>query len=133
MSDEIYREVILDYYRNPRNKGEIEKPDISAEDYNPLCGDKISFQMQINGNGMVDTAKFNGEGCAISQASASMLTEMVEGKNLDEMREMNKDDVLESLGTTDLGPVRIKCALLPLKVLKLGVYSYLGEAQKLKE
>ena len=99
MSDEIYREVILDYYRNPRNKGEIEKPDISAEDYNPLCGDKISFQMQINGNGMVDTAKFNGEGCAISQASASMLTEMVEGKNLDEMREMNKDDVLESLGT----------------------------------
>ena len=117
---DLYREYILDHYQNPRNYGELEDPDISHEEYNPLCGDRVVFQLKLDNDRVVDV-KFHGEGCAISQASASMLTEQVLGKTLDELKALTKEDVLEMLGIP-IGPVRIKCALLPLKALKAGVY-----------
>ncbi|MFQ5941282.1 MAG: Fe-S cluster assembly sulfur transfer protein SufU [Nitrososphaerales archaeon] len=137
-SADIYREIILDYYRNPRNYGKIDSPDISVRDSNPLCGDEIEIHLKFDG-GKVKDVKFTGKGCAISQASASMLTEMIIGKNLEDVKKIGKDVILESLGLPNLGPARIKCALLSLKTLKLGVYSYLVEkigtpdAEKLKE
>lgn len=126
MSSEIYKDIILDYYRNPRNFGDLPEPDVRAKDSNPLCGDVIEMQLKIKG-GKVDDIRFKGKGCAISQASASMLTEAVKGKTLDEIKAMGKPNVLELLGI-DPGPTRIKCALLGLKVLKLSVYGYLGQA-----
>ena len=137
-SADIYREIILDYYRNPRNFGKIDSPDITLRESNPLCGDEIEIQVKFDGDKVKDI-KFNGKGCAISQASASMLTEMVMGKSLEDMKKVGKEDILESLGLPNLGPARIKCALLSLKALKLGVYAYLVEkmgsadAEKLKE
>jgi nitrogen fixation NifU-like protein len=126
MSSDIYKDIILDYYRNPRNFGDLPNPDVRAKDSNPLCGDIIEMQLKIN-DGKVEDVRFKGKGCAISQASASMLTEVVKGKSLDEVKAMSKADVLNLLGI-DPGPTRIKCALLGLKVMKLGVYAYLGQA-----
>jgi len=126
MSSDIYKDIILDYYRNPRNFGDLPNPDVRAKDSNPLCGDIIEMQLKIN-DGKVEDVRFKGKGCAISQASASMLTEVVKGKSLDEVKAMRKADVLNLLGI-DPGPTRIKCALLGLKVMKLGVYAYLGQA-----
>ena len=126
MSSDIYRDIILDYYRHPRNAGELANADVRAKDSNPLCGDIIEMQLKIN-DGKIDDVRFQGKGCAISQASASMLTEVVKGKSLDEVKGMGKSDVLELLGI-DPGPTRIKCALLGLKVLKLAVYGFLGQA-----
>lgn len=117
---DLYREYILDHYQNPRNYGEMEDPDISHEEYNPLCGDRLVFQLKLNNDRVVDV-KFYGEGCAISQASASMLTEMVAGKSVEELKAITRDDVLEMLGIP-IGPVRMKCALLSLKALKAGIY-----------
>lgn len=126
MSSEIYKDIILDYYRHPKNYGDLQEPDVRAKDENPLCGDVIEMQLKIK-DGKVDDLRFKGKGCAISQASASMLTEVVKGKTLDYVKALDKSDVLELLGI-DPGPTRIKCALLGLKVLKLGVYGYLGQA-----
>jgi nitrogen fixation NifU-like protein len=126
MSSEIYKDIILDYYRNPRNFGDLPNPDVRAKDSNPLCGDIIEMQLKIT-DGKVEDVRFKGKGCAISQASASMLTEIVKGKTLDEVKSMSKTDVLNLIGI-DPGPTRIKCALLGLKVVKLGVYGYLGQA-----
>lgn len=126
MSSEIYKDIILDYYRNPRNFGDLPEPDVRAKDSNPLCGDIIEMQLKFK-DGRVEDIRFKGKGCAISQASASMLTEHVKGKTLDEIKALSKADVLELLGI-DPGPTRIKCALLGLKVLKLGVYAHLGQA-----
>jgi nitrogen fixation NifU-like protein len=126
MSSDIYKDIILDYYRNPRNFGDLPNADVRAKDSNPLCGDIIEMQLKIT-DGKVDDVRFKGKGCAISQASASMLTEVVKGKTLDEIKNMGKTDVLNLLGI-DPGPTRIKCALLGLKVVKLGVYGYLGQA-----
>ncbi len=126
MSSEIYRELILDYYRNPRNFGKLEPHDISARDSNPLCGDEIEIQVRVDPNKKIEEIKFTGKGCAISQASASMLTESAKGKPLDWVRELSKEDIFKLLGTRDLGPARVKCALLSMKVLKTGVYTYLG-------
>lgn len=117
---DLYREHILDHYQNPRNHGEIEVPDISQEEYNPLCGDRLVLQLKIEDDHVGDV-KFHGEGCAISQASASMLTELVEGKSVDELKDLSKEDILDMLGIP-IGPVRLKCALLSLKALKAGVY-----------
>ncbi|NOJ27060.1 MAG: SUF system NifU family Fe-S cluster assembly protein [Nitrososphaera sp.] len=137
MSDDIYREIILDHYRNPRNKGKIAGPDVSIHDSNPLCGDEIDIHMKIEGDKIKDI-KFEGRGCAISQASASMLTEMVLNKQLTSVKDLTKDDILENIGLTNLGPARIKCALLSLKVLKLGMVKYYADrdpasAKKLQE
>lgn len=118
--DDLYRELILDHYQHPHNHGEIPGADISYEDSNPLCGDKIRIDIKLKGN-VVDDVKFNGKGCAISQASASMLTDELIGKSIDEIKKFDKDFVTKMLGIP-LGPTRIKCALLPLKVIKAGVY-----------
>ena len=119
--DDFYRENILDHYRHPRNKGRLEDPTHTHEENNPLCGDVIRMYMHVNDDNVIDQVRFEGQGCAISQASASMLTEMIQGKTLDEVKQLDKEDILEDLGI-EIGPVRLKCALLPLKVLKAGVY-----------
>lgn len=114
-----YREYILDHYRNPRNYGKLEHPDVHAEDSNPLCGDQISMDMQIEED-HVSEVRFRGRGCAISQASASMLTEMIEGKTVEEVIQLGKDDILEALGIP-ISPARTKCAFLSLRVLHRGL------------
>ncbi|HXG06084.1 MAG TPA: SUF system NifU family Fe-S cluster assembly protein [Nitrososphaera sp.] len=126
MSDDIYREIILDHYRNPRNKGKLPNADVSIHDSNPLCGDEIDIHLKVD-DGKIKDIRFEGRGCAISQASASMLTEMVMGKPLASVKELTKDDILENIGLTNLGPARIKCALLSLKVLKLGMVKYYAD------
>jgi len=125
-SADIYREIILDYYRNPRNFGRLEKYDIESHDVNPLCGDEIEMQLKVGDGQKIEEIKFTGKGCAISQASASMLTELAKGKQLEWVKEVSKEDIFKMLGDPDLGPSRVKCALLGMKVLKTGVYGYLG-------
>jgi len=132
MSSDIYKEIILDYYKNPRNRGTMESPDAKSRDSNPLCGDVIEMQLKFS-DGKVSDIKFNGDGCAISQASASMLTEMVMGKSIEDVRKIDKTVLLDNLGSPNLGAVRIKCALLPLKVMKSAVYEYLGEKMGAEE
>ena len=124
--DDLYREVIIARYKNPAFKGTLEPNDITFEDENPLCGDHIRIDLRMDKDGKVAEAAFSGHGCAISQASADLLLESIIGKNLDEVKALNRQDILDNLGI-DLGPVRLKCALLPLKVLKAGVYG-LGQA-----
>ncbi len=124
--DDLYREVIIDRYKNPQFRGELNPHDISFEDDNPLCGDHIRIDLRVDKDGLVREAAFDGHGCAISQASADLLLEAIIGKPVEEVKQMTKDDLLELLGL-ELGPVRLKCALLSLKVLKAGVYG-LGEA-----
>jgi nitrogen fixation NifU-like protein len=124
--DDLYREVIIERYKNPGYRGVLEPNDITFEDENPLCGDHIRIDLRVNPEGIVTEAAFSGHGCAISQASADLLLETVVGKSLDEVKKINKNDLLELLGI-ELGPVRLKCALLPLKILKAGVYG-LGES-----
>jgi nitrogen fixation NifU-like protein len=119
--DDFYRENILDHYRHPRNKGRLEHPTHSHEEQNPLCGDVIRIDLHVTDDNVIDQVGFEGQGCAISQAAASMLTEMIQGKTLDEVKQLGKEDILEALGI-EVGPVRLKCALLSLKVLKAGVY-----------
>ena len=128
----VYSEIILDYYRHPRNKGTLDHPQISAKDSNPLCGDIIEMQLELDKNNSVKEVRFNGQGCAISQASASMLTEIVKGKTIDDVRKISKDEILSLIGG-QLSAVRLKCALLSLKVLKTGVYNYLGSEINSKE
>jgi nitrogen fixation protein NifU and related proteins len=124
--DDLYREVIIEHYKNPAHRGKLDPHDISFADNNPLCGDHIQIDLRVDANGVVTEAMFDGHGCAISQASADLLMETILGKPLEDVKKLNKQDVLEMLGI-DLGPVRLKCALLSLKVLKAGVYG-LGEA-----
>jgi nitrogen fixation NifU-like protein len=124
--DDLYRELIIDRYKNPHFRGSLEPHDITFEDDNPLCGDHIRIDLRIDGDNRVSEVAFDGHGCAISQASADLLAESVMGKTLDEVKQINKQDILDMLGI-ELGPVRLKCALLSLKVLKAGVYG-LGEA-----
>src|SRR5437867_8550925 len=105
--EDLYRENILDHYRNPRNQGTLESPDITYEDANPLCGDLIRMDFKLK-DGTIEQVCFSGHGCAISQASASMLCELVEGMPLEEAKKIGREDVLEMLGI-ELGPVRLKC------------------------
>ena len=124
--DDLYREVIIEHYKNPAYRGHLDPYDIQFEDNNPLCGDHIEITLRVGADGVVSDARFDGHGCAISQASADLLIESIIGKPLNEIKQLNKENILELLGI-DLGPVRLKCALLSLKVLKAGVYG-LGEA-----
>jgi nitrogen fixation NifU-like protein len=118
--DALYREAILDHYKHPRRKGHLENPDIQHHDHNPFCGDEITIQLKVVDDVVVDAA-FDGRGCAISQATASMLMEEIVGKSVDDLNQLDKAYILELLGI-EIGPVRLKCALLSLKVLKAGVY-----------
>jgi nitrogen fixation protein NifU and related proteins len=122
--EDLYRDNIIDHYQNPRNYGTLEHPDISYEDSNPVCGDELRIDLQVKDNTVVD-ARFSGHGCSISQASASMLTEEIIGKSLEEVKQIDKQYLLDMLGIP-LGPVRLKCALLSLKVLKAGAYGLHG-------
>ena len=115
--DDFYKEYILDHYRNPRNFGHLEHPTAKAEDLNPLCGDTITMELAVDDAGKVSDVKFSGRGCAISQASASMLTESIKGLSLEEVAKLSPDAVLEKVGI-GISPTRMKCALLGLKVLK---------------
>jgi len=124
--DDLYREVIVDRYKNPQFRGSLDPNDYTFEDSNPLCGDHIRIDLRVDETGRVTEAAFDGHGCAISQASADLLLESVVGKSIEEVKQLTKEDILDLLGI-DLGPVRLKCALLSLKVLKAGVYG-LGEA-----
>jgi len=124
--DDLYREVIIEHYKNPTYRGKLDPHDISFADSNPLCGDHIQIDLRVGKDDIVTDARFDGHGCAISQASADLLIESIIGKPLEEVKKLNKDHILELLGI-ELGPVRLKCALLSLKVLKAGVYG-LGEA-----
>ena len=119
-AESLYREIILEHYRNPQNRGTLDPADFSYEDTNPLCGDEVRIDMRVN-DGIVSDIAFSGRGCAISQASASMLTEMVRGQPIEEVKKITKEDLLEEL-EIPLSPARLKCALLSLKVLKAGIY-----------
>jgi nitrogen fixation NifU-like protein len=124
--DDFYREEILEHYTHPHHYGVLQDPDISHEEDNPLCGDRVRFDIKLDERGQtVQDVRFSAMGCAISKASASMLSDLLIGRSLDEIKAMTKEDVLDELGI-DLGPVRLKCALLPLKVVKAGAYGLEG-------
>jgi nitrogen fixation protein NifU and related proteins len=124
--DQLYREVILDHYKNPRGHGLIEDADAEAEGQNPLCGDEVSIYVAFADDGdTIDEVKFSGRGCAISQAATSMLTEMVKGRSAQEVATLPRDELLEEIGIP-LTPVRLKCALLGLSTLKLALHKAKG-------
>ena len=119
--DELFRDHILDHYRHPRCHGTLESPDARVEDANPLCGDRLRMDFRFR-DGRVAEVRFSGQGCSISQASASLLCEAIEGKPLDEVKALTRQDVLDLLGVDELGPVRSKCAMLALKTVKAAAY-----------
>jgi nitrogen fixation NifU-like protein len=121
MDSSYYREQIIDLYENPLNQGELATADFSYEEDNPLCGDVVRIDVQLDENGRVAQVAWSGDGCAISQASASLLTEEIKGKTLAEIKEFPKEKLLELIGIP-LSMARVKCALLSLKVLKAGAY-----------
>lgn len=124
--DDMYREIIIEHYKNPSYRGKLDPCDHCYEDENPSCGDELQITMRVDNNGVITDARFDGHGCAISQASADLLLEEVIGKNIEEVKQMTKDDVLDLMGFETLGPARMKCALLSLKVLKAGLYGVEG-------
>jgi nitrogen fixation protein NifU and related proteins len=124
--DQLYREVILDHYRNPRSHGLLDEPDAQAEGQNPLCGDEVTVTLRFDGD-TISQIGFEGRGCAISQAATSMLTELVEGRSADEVARMPKEQLLEEIGIP-LTPVRLKCAILGLGVLKVALHKSKGTA-----
>ena len=128
--DDLYRQQIIDRYKHPIKRGVLDPHDITYEDENPLCGDRIRIDLRTDDKGTVTEAAFSGDGCAISQASADLLAEFIEGKSLDEIRSISKETILDLLGI-ELSPIRLKCALLSLKVLKAGAYG-LEEARKIE-
>ena len=119
-TDSIYREIILDHYKNPKNRGTLDPADYTYEDVNPLCGDEIRIDVRVQDD-RVSEIRFSGRGCAVSQASASILTEMVEGQTLDTVKLIGKNELFDEVGIP-ISPARVKCALLGLKVLKAGIY-----------
>ena len=130
--DDFYREIIIDRYQNPHFRGELDPHDITFEDSNPLCGDELRIDLRLNGEEKIVDARFSGRGCAISLASADLLLENVQGKSLAEVKDLSKEDILDLLGI-ELGPVRLKCALLSLKVLKAGAYGLVEASDELVE
>lgn len=124
----IYRQLILDHYKNPRNFGHLHQPDIVVEEGNVTCGDRIIMEIKVNAKEKkIKEISFSGEGCAISQASASLLTEKAKGMALSQVMKMTTEDILRMLGTT-LTPSRVKCAVLSLEVLQKGVTGFLQKA-----
>jgi nitrogen fixation protein NifU and related proteins len=123
--DQLYRELILDHYKNPRNRGLLHPADAQAEGQNPLCGDEVSVSVRLGGDDVIEEVGFDGRGCAISQAATSMLTDLVKGRTANEVASMPKEELLEQLGIP-LTPVRLKCAILGLGVLKLALHKSRG-------
>ncbi len=121
MDDTIYRDQIIDLYENPMNYGSLDPADFDYEEDNPLCGDVIRITVQLDDDDRVSDVRWEGQGCAISQASASLLTEEIKGLTIQEVKEFSKDQLLDLLGI-QLSMTRVKCALLSLKVLKAGAY-----------
>jgi nitrogen fixation NifU-like protein len=119
--DELFRDHILDHYRHPRCHGVIDKADASVEDANPLCGDRLRMDFRF-AEGRVAEVRFSGIGCSISLAAASMVCEAIEGRTIDEVKAMTRQDVLDLLGVDELGPMRSKCAMLALKTVKAAAY-----------
>ena len=119
--DDLYREIIIDHYKNPQNKGKLDKSDFSFEDENPLCGDYLKIELKVDANNRVVDAKFDGHGCAISISAADLLIDSIIGKTIEELKLLGKQDILDLLGI-ELSPIRLKCALLSLKVLKAAAY-----------
>ena len=115
--DDLYREEILSHYKRPHNWGELSDPDLEFEDVNPLCGDQLRVQLKVGQDGTIEDLRFDGHGCAISQAAASMASDEVKGMNVDELLKLDREFVLDLLGI-DISATRMKCALLSLKVLK---------------
>ncbi|MBA3850795.1 MAG: iron-sulfur cluster assembly scaffold protein [Chloroflexi bacterium] len=115
--DDLYRDEILEHYRRPHNFGTLPAPDATYEGSNPLCGDRLTMMLGIGDSGTVEEVAFTGRGCAISQASASMLTDGIKGKRLDELARLGAQDVLDDLGI-EISPARLKCALLSLETLQ---------------
>ena len=146
--DELYREVILDHYRNPRNKKPLEAPDIEREGFNPFCGDDVILQLKLSDGGHIDIVGFQGQGCSISQSSASMLTELIEGKTVEEAQGISElfagimhgnepsEEELERLGNLEAlqgvkkFPIRIKCALLAWATLEEAIKAYTDKPGK---
>ncbi|NHN46356.1 SUF system NifU family Fe-S cluster assembly protein [Halostella sp. JP-L12] len=127
MGSDMYRQQILDHYKNPRNYGEIEDATFTHVGENPMCGDEIRMDVKLDEDDeTIEAVAFQGDGCAISQASASMLSSELRGKTLDELEEMDRDDVTDMLGV-DISPMRVKCAVLAEKVAQDGAEIYLGE------
>jgi nitrogen fixation protein NifU and related proteins len=124
--DDLYRENILDHYKNPRNAGHLEHPTAQADGVNPLCGDELHVELLVN-DGIVEDVRYEGRGCAISQAAASMLSDQIKGRPVSEVQGLGKDDVLEELGIP-LTPIRLKCALLSVGVLKVALAEMNGDA-----
>ena len=126
LDQQLYREVILDHYKNPRGHGVIEDADAEAEGQNPLCGDEVSIFVRFGEDGQtIEDIGFEGRGCAISQAATSMLTEMVKGRKASEVAVLPKDELLEEIGIP-LTPIRLKCAILGLGVLKVALHRSKG-------
>lgn len=135
MSDPIYTEIIIDEAKHPQNEGTMEQPDISQHDSNPMCGDSITLQMKLKGD-LIEDIKWNGKGCTICTACTSVLTQLIKGKDIDHAKNLKKETILSELGLEHLiqqSPIRIKCALLSMKVLKLGLYSYLAKKLENKD
>ncbi|GGJ01736.1 iron-sulfur cluster scaffold-like protein [Halobellus salinus] len=128
MGSDMYRQQILDHYKNPRNKGKMSDPDFSHSGENPSCGDTITVNVSLEDDGeTIEYVSFTGDGCAISQASASMLSERLPGTTLPELEAMDTDDITEMLGV-DISPMRIKCAVLARQVTQDGAAMHQGEA-----
>jgi nitrogen fixation NifU-like protein len=130
--DDLYRDNIIDHYKNPQYRGHLDPNNIQFEDDNPLCGDHIEVTLRVDQAGKVTDARFQGKGCAISQASADLLIESIIGRSVEEVKGLSRQYVLDLLGI-ELGPVRLKCALLPLKVLKAGAYGLAQATDELVE
>lgn len=128
LGSDIYRQQILDHYRNPRNYGELDDPTFSHVGENTMCGDEVELDVRLD-DGVIEAVAFRGDGCAISQASASLLTEQLVGMDLDELEALDRDDMLELLGV-DISPMRIKCAVLAEKVAQDGAAIYRGELDR---
>jgi nitrogen fixation NifU-like protein len=129
LGSDMYRQQILDHYKNPRNYGELEDPTFTHTGENPSCGDTIRVDIQLEDDGeTIEYASFSGDGCAISQASASMLTSRLQGMTLDELANLDTDDVTEMLGV-DISPMRIKCAVLARQVAQDGARIHTGELE----
>ncbi|WP_435155679.1 Fe-S cluster assembly sulfur transfer protein SufU [Haladaptatus sp. DFWS20] len=129
MGSDMYRQQILDHYRSPRNYGELEESHFTHEGVNPSCGDELEFDVALDDDEeTIERVAFRGDGCAISQASASMLSQRLPGMTLDEVEEMDRDDVIDMLGV-DISPMRVKCAVLAEKVVQDGAEIYEGEKE----